>query len=239
MTDTSRFLEMEKHLGKRIVGHKEIITNVSQVIRRNYAGFASHRPIGSFLFLGPTGVGKTELVKALADFLFQSPDALCRFDMSEYSEPHNVARMIGSPPGYVGHEDGGQMTEAVRKRPYQILLLDEVEKAHRDVLQILLQLLDDGRLTDGRGRTVDFSNTVVVMTSNLGSEQYQDRVRIGFGARDGETTDWSSVESSVLQTARNMFPIELWNRIEERLVFKPLTRKQTRKNRGDARRGFQ
>jgi ATP-dependent Clp protease ATP-binding subunit ClpC len=236
MTDTDRFLHMEDFLHRRVVGHRGIARKVCQVIRRNYAGFSSNRPIGSFLFLGPTGVGKTELVKVLADFLFQSRDALCRFDMSEFMEPHSVARFIGSPPGYVGHEQGGQLTESVRGRPYQIVLLDEVEKAHRDVLQILLQLLDDGRLTDGRGRTVDFSNTVVVMTSNLGSDHY-DRRRgpIGFGAHkpgegdepEGEDPDWRRITDEVLGTARRAFPIELWNRIEERLVFEPLSRVQT------------
>ena len=231
MTDTERFLHMEDFVHQRVIGHRQMVRKVCSVIRRNYAGFASNRPIGSFLFLGPTGVGKTETVKVLADFLFQSREALCRFDMSEFQEPHSVARLIGSPPGYVGHDQGGQLTESVRKRPYQIVLLDEVEKAHRDVLQILLQLLDDGRLTDGRGRTVDFSNTVVVMTSNLGSGHY-DRRRgpIGFGPDtsrdDGEDPDWPRVVEEVLKTARKAFPIELWNRIEERLVFRPLTRPQ-------------
>ena len=173
------------------------------------------------------------MVKVLADFLFQSRDALCRFDMSEFMEPHSVARLIGSPPGYVGHEQGGQLTEAVRRRPYQIVLLDEVEKAHRDVLQILLQLLDDGRLTDGRGRTVDFSNTVVVMTSNLGSQHYDSRRGpIGFGlpgsgdAEDELSADWERIAKEVTNTAKRAFPIELWNRIEERLVYEPLTRTQ-------------
>jgi ATP-dependent Clp protease ATP-binding subunit ClpC len=233
MTDTERFLSMEDFIHERVVGHRPIVTQVSQVIRRNYAGFSSNRPIGSFLFLGPTGVGKTETVKVLADFLFQSREALCRFDMSEFMEPHSVARMIGSPPGYVGHEEGGQLTESVRRRPYQIVLLDEVEKAHREVLQVLLQLLDDGRLTDGRGRTVDFSNTVVVMTSNLGSAHYDRKAGpIGFGRSgrsdddDEEDADWARVTGEVLATARKAFPIELWNRIEERLVFEPLSKSQ-------------
>jgi ATP-dependent Clp protease ATP-binding subunit ClpC len=217
MTDTDRFLKMEDFIKEHLVGHQRIVGRVSAVIRRNYAGFSSNRPIGSFLFLGPTGVGKTELVKVLADFLFQSREALCRLDMSEFMEPHSVARMIGSPPGYVGHEEGGQLTEAIRKRPYQIVLLDEVEKAHRDVLQVLLQLLDDGRLTDGRGRTVDFSNTVVVMTSNLGSEHYdKSRGPIGFGglpsAKDSDNSDsdwpdpdWERTMQDVLKTARRAF----------------------------------
>ncbi|MCC6746560.1 MAG: ATP-dependent Clp protease ATP-binding subunit [Deltaproteobacteria bacterium] len=231
MTDTERFLRMEGFLRERVVGHDEVLKRVAEVIRRNYAGFATDRPIGSFLFLGPTGVGKTELVKVLADFLFQNRDALCRFDMSEFMEPHSVARLIGSPPGYVGHEEGGQLTEAVRGKPYQIVLLDEVEKAHREVLQVLLQLLDDGRLTDGRGRTVDFSHTVVVLTSNLGSELYERRRGpIGFGlsasSDTGADAEWERVTQEVLAAARRAFPIELWNRIEQRLVFQPLTRPQ-------------
>ena len=231
MTDTQRFLDMEEFMHRRIIGHERIMKKVCQVIRRNYAGFSSDRPIGSFLFLGPTGVGKTETVKVLADFLFQSREALCRFDMSEFQEGHSIARLIGSPPGYVGHDQGGQLTESVRRRPYQIVLLDEVEKAHPDVLQVLLQLLDDGRLTDGRGRTVDFSNTVVVMTSNLGSKHYdRGKGSIGFGpatrSDDGDDPDWPGIAKEVLTTARKAFPIELWNRIEERLVFRPLTKGQ-------------
>jgi ATP-dependent Clp protease ATP-binding subunit ClpC len=229
MTDRERFLRMEEFLSGGIVGHKEIIKKVSQVIRRNYAGFNSRRPIGSFLFLGPTGVGKTEMAKVLADFLFGQKDALVRFDMSEFMEPHSVARLIGSPPGYVGHQEGGQLTEQLRRKPYQIVLLDEVEKAHRDILQILLQILDDGRLTDGRGRTVDFTHAVVIMTSNLGSEHYKRRRgRIGFGSHaaidDHKADDIEQLKRDVLGSARQAFPIELWNRIEEPLVFSPLGR---------------
>ena len=233
MTDSQRFLKMEEFMHRRIIGHEPIMKKVCQVIRRNYAGFSSDRPIGSFIFLGPTGVGKTETVKVLADFLFQARDALCRFDMSEFQEGHSIARLIGSPPGYVGHDQGGQLTESVRRRPYQIVLLDEVEKAHPDVLQVLLQLLDDGRLTDGRGRTVDFSNTVVVMTSNLGSKHYdRGKGSIGFGPAPqpgDEDPDWPRIAGEVLTTARKAFPIELWNRIEERLVFRPLSEKQVLK----------
>jgi ATP-dependent Clp protease ATP-binding subunit ClpC len=248
---------MERWLGERIIGHAPVLTRLASVVRRNYAGFAGKRPIGSFLFLGPTGVGKTETVKCLADFLFQSREAMVRLDMSEYAEPHTVARLIGSPPGYVGHEEGGQLTEAVRRRPYQIVLLDEVEKAHVDVLLALLQILDDGRLTDGRGRTVDFSNCVVVMTSNLGSDFYRSRRgRIGFGtpasgsaagstaaatatatgAAEGAAAprdemsdaDVEEMAVKVLDHARTRLPIELWNRIDEKLVFGPLTRDQIR-----------
>src|SRR5262249_51522663 len=200
--DTDRLLKMEAHLAEWVVGHKAVLGRIAAVVRRNYAGFRAQRPVGSFLFLGPTGVGKTETAKALAAFLMGSEHAMVRLDMSEYMEAHSVARLIGSPPGYVGYEDGGQLTEAVRRRPDTVVLLDEIEKAHRDLLPILLQILDEGGLTDGRGRTVDFSNTIVVMTSNLGA-----------GARR---------PADVLAAARRAFPIELWNRIEEPLVFAAL-----------------
>ena len=200
--DTERLLAMEDHLAEIVVGHGAALERISQVVRRNYAGFRASRPVGSFLFLGPTGVGKTETAKALAEFLYGAASAMVRLDMSEYMESHSVARLIGSPPGYVGYEDGGQLTEAVRRRPDTVVLLDEIEKAHRDIHPILLQVLDEGRLTDGRGRTVDFSNTIIVMTSNLGA-----------GSRRA---------AEVLAAARRAFPIELWNRIEEPLVFEPL-----------------
>ena len=161
---------MEEWLGQRIIGQQHILKATAENIRRNLAGFSGRQPIGSFLFLGPTGVGKTETVKALAEFLFGTPDAMVRFDMSEFLESHSVSRLIGSPPGYVGYSDGGQLTDQIRKRPYQIVLFDEIEKSHRDVWNLLLQVLDDGLLTDGKGRTVDFSNTVIIMTSNLGAQ---------------------------------------------------------------------
>ncbi|MGH7271289.1 MAG: AAA family ATPase, partial [Polyangiaceae bacterium] len=169
-TDGSRMLRLEELMGAHIVGHTSAIARIAAVLRRNASGFRSRRPIGSFLMLGPTGVGKTETAKAIAECLFHSPHAMTRLDFSEYAEAHAIARLVGAPPGYVGHESGGQLTEAVRKRPYQVLLLDEIEKAHRDVLEAFLQVFDEGRLTDGRGRTVDFANVVVVMTSNLGAE---------------------------------------------------------------------
>jgi ATP-dependent Clp protease ATP-binding subunit ClpC len=200
--DAERLLQMEERLARVVVGHAHVLARVAEVIRRNYAGFRAQRPVGSFLFLGPTGVGKTETAKALASFLMGSESAMIRLDMSEYAEPHSIARLIGSPPGYVGHEDGGQLTENVRRRPDTVVLLDEIEKAHRDLLPILLQILDDGRLTDGRGRTVDFANTVVILTSNLGSTARK--------------------PADVITAARQAFPIELWNRIEEPLVFAPL-----------------
>ncbi len=239
MTDRERFLRMEEILGANLIGHRAVIKRVCEVIRRNHAGFHSGRPIGSFLFLGPTGVGKTELVKVLADFLFRDRNAIVRLDMSEYRESHAVSRLIGAPPGYVGHEHGGQLTEAIRKKPYQIVLLDEVEKSHPEVLNILLQLLDDGRLTDGKGRTINFANTVIIMTSNLGSEYLSAGVeavtqhrQIGFGnvetplpvSRELRLTE--EIAQNVLGTARGTLSPELWNRIEERVVFGPLTREE-------------
>lgn len=174
--EREKLLRMEDELHRRVIGQNEAVEAVSNAIRRSRAGLSDpNRPIGSFLFLGPTGVGKTELCKALANFLFDSDDAMVRIDMSEFMEKHSVSRLVGAPPGYVGYEEGGYLTEAVRRRPYSVILLDEVEKAHPDVFNILLQVLDDGRLTDGQGRTVDFRNTVVIMTSNLGSDLIQDR----------------------------------------------------------------
>ncbi|SQI97233.1 protein disaggregation chaperone [Klebsiella oxytoca] len=179
--EREKLLRMEQDLHSRVIGQNEAVEAVSNAIRRSRAGLSDpNRPIGSFLFLGPTGVGKTELCKALANFMFDSDDAMVRIDMSEFMEKHSVSRLVGAPPGYVGYEEGGYLTEAVRRRPYSVILLDEVEKAHPDVFNILLQVLDDGRLTDGQGRTVDFRNTVVIMTSNLGSDLIQER----FGALD-------------------------------------------------------
>ncbi|GMV44274.1 MAG: hypothetical protein AMXMBFR64_59900 [Myxococcales bacterium] len=219
LRDGERLLAMESFLRQRIVGHVAVLERIARVIHRNYAGFSSSRPIGSFLFLGPTGVGKTETVRALAEFLFQSRDAIARFDMSEFSESHAVAKLIGSPPGYVGHDAGGQLTEALHKRPYQILLLDEIEKAHADVWNLLLQVLDEGRLTDGRGKRVDFSNAVVIMTSNLGADAIDAASRpIGFGSASPTRGD------AALGAAARALPPELWNRIDEKLVFQPLTR---------------
>lgn len=237
-SDGERFLEMEKELGKVVIGHEEVIHTVAEVLRRNYAGFRSQRPIGSLLFLGPTGVGKTEMVKALAGFLFHDKDAIVRLDMSEFMEAHAVSRMIGAPPGYIGYDQGGQLTEAVRRSPYQVVLLDEIEKAHPDILNILLQVLDEGRLTDGKGRVVDFSNTLIVMTSNLGAQVFgelipdESRSRIGFGpgqsamgpSKRRSESDRAKLREPVLGAAREHFPAELWARIEERLVFMPLER---------------
>ena len=210
--ESAKLLRMEDELGKRIIGQKEAVTAVSDAVRRARAGIADpDRPTGSFLFLGPTGVGKTELAKALAEFLFDDERAMTRIDMSEYSEKHSVARLVGAPPGYVGYEEGGQLTEAVRRRPYTVVLLDEVEKAHPEVFDILLQVLDDGRLTDGQGRTVDFRNTILILTSNLGSQYLVDPKLDGEAKRD-----------AVLATVRSAFKPEFLNRLDDVIVFDAL-----------------
>ena len=222
-TDSERLLSLESALADRVVGHTEELRRMSRIIRRNAAGLGGARPVGTFLLLGPTGVGKTESAKALAFSLFGSETALTRLDLSEYSEPHAVARLVGSPPGYIGHEAGGQLTEAVRRRPYQVLLLDEVEKAHPEVLETFLPLLDEGRLTDGRGRTVDFTNTVIVLTSNLGAREAarSSSRRVGFShAADVDTTR----ADAVLEVARRTLAPEFFNRLDEVLVYKPLAR---------------
>lgn len=216
--EREKLLGMENKLGQRVVGQDTAVTAVASAIRRSRAGLQDpRRPIGSFLFLGPTGVGKTELTKALAEFLFDDDSAMIRLDMSEYMEKHSVARMIGAPPGYVGYEEGGALTEAIRRRPYQVVLFDEIEKAHPDVFNILLQVLDDGRLTDGQGRTVDFSNTVLIMTSNLGSEYL-------VNLADGQEAD--AVRDDVMGVVRKAFRPEFLNRLDEILLFRRLGREQ-------------
>jgi ATP-dependent Clp protease ATP-binding subunit ClpB len=221
--ERDKLLHMEDALHKRVVGQDEAVRAVSDAIRRSRAGLSDpNRPNGSFLFLGPTGVGKTELCKALAEFMFDTQDAMVRIDMSEFMEKHSVSRLIGAPPGYVGYEEGGYLTEAVRRRPYSVILLDEVEKAHPDVFNILLQVLDDGRLTDGQGRTVDFRNTVIVMTSNLGSQMIQEQ------AGDSEA-DYLQMKASVLGVVQAHFRPEFINRLDELVVFRPLEKKQIRK----------
>jgi len=218
--ERDKLLRMEDSLHKRVMGQSEAVVAVSNAVRRSRAGLADpNRPNGSFLFLGPTGVGKTELCKSLAEFLFDSEDAMVRIDMSEFMEKHSVARLIGAPPGYVGYEEGGYLTEAVRRRPYAVLLLDEVEKAHQDVFNILLQVLDDGRLTDGQGRTVDFKNTVIVMTSNLGSDVIQ--------MLAGEE-NYDVMKSSVMDVVSSHFRPEFINRVDEVVVFHPLAKEQLR-----------
>ena len=212
--EKEKLVHMEDFLAKRVIGQKEAITAVANAVRRSRAGISDARqPIGSFLFLGPTGVGKTELSKALAEFLFNDETALLRVDMSEYMEKHAVARLIGAPPGYVGYDEGGFLTEAVRRRPYQVILLDEVEKAHPDVFNVLLQVLDDGRLTDGKGRTVDFKNTMIIMTSNLGSEI----LSTATGADDGK-----KIRARVMDMVKSAFRPEFINRIDEITIFHKL-----------------
>ncbi|MFY3772288.1 Chaperone protein ClpB [Providencia manganoxydans] len=217
-SEREKLLRMEQKLHQRVIGQDEAVVAVSNAIRRSRAGLSDpNRPIGSFMFLGPTGVGKTELCKALANFMFDSDDAMVRIDMSEFMEKHAVSRLVGAPPGYVGYEEGGYLTEAVRRRPYSVILLDEVEKAHPDVFNILLQVLDDGRLTDGRGRTVDFRNTVIIMTSNLGSDLIQER----FG-----TIGYSEMKDMVMEVVAHSFRPEFINRIDEVVVFHPLGKEQ-------------
>ncbi|WP_078843500.1 ATP-dependent Clp protease ATP-binding subunit [Streptomyces albus] len=227
--EKDRLLGLEEHLHHRVVGQDEAVTAVADAVLRSRTGLASpDRPIGSFLFLGPTGVGKTELARALAEALFGSEDRMVRLDMSEYQEKHTVSRLVGAPPGYVGHEEAGQFTEAVRRHPYSLLLLDEVEKAHPDVFNVLLQVLDDGRLTDAQGRTVDFTNTVVVMTSNLGSEAITKGTSLGFGA-PGADTDEEARRERVLRPLREHFRPEFLNRIDEVVIFRRLADEQLRR----------
>jgi len=216
--EREKLLRMEDALHERLVGQDEAVVAVSNAVRRSRAGLADpNRPNGSFLFLGPTGVGKTELCKSLASFLFDTEEAMVRIDMSEFMEKHSVARLIGAPPGYVGYEEGGYLTEAVRRKPYSVLLLDEVEKAHPDVFNVLLQVLEDGRLTDGQGRTVDFRNTVIVMTSNLGSEVVQGRT---------DELDYEEMKNLVMDVVGQHFRPEFINRIDETVVFHALGRDQ-------------
>ena len=223
--EREKLLAMETALGRRVVGQAEAVNAVADAIRRSRAGLSDpNRPNGSFLFLGPTGVGKTELTKALAEFLFDTDEAMIRVDMSEFMEKHSVARLIGAPPGYVGYEEGGYLTEAVRRRPYCVVLLDEVEKAHPDVFNVLLQVLDDGRLTDGQGRTVDFRNTVIVMTSNLGSNVIQD-----MASEDAGEEGYAEMKAAVLDIVGDHFRPEFINRIDEIVVFHPLGREQIRR----------
>lgn len=225
-SDGARLLRLEGLLGERVVGHGENLKAIAEAVRRNAAGLSASRPIGTFLLLGPTGVGKTETAKALAQALFFSEDALTRFDLSEYGEPHTVARLLGAPPGYIGHESGGQLTEAVRKRPYQVLLFDEFEKAHRAIHESLLALLDEGRMTDGRGRTIDFCQTVVLMTSNLGVSDLGQTRTVGFQTvAPGVRRAYSQ---SLRARARELMSPELFNRIDEVLVYEPLSRREIR-----------
>jgi len=215
-------IRMEEELKKTIVGQEEAIKVISQSIRRNRAGLGDpRRPIGSFLFLGPTGVGKTELARTLAKFMFEDADSLIRIDMSEYMEKFAVSRLIGAPPGYVGYEEGGQLTEKVRRRPYSVVLLDEIEKAHPDVFNILLQLMDDGSLTDSFGRKVDFRNTVVIMTSNIGTKQLRDEKTVGFDAAAANMS-FEHMDKTIREELKKLFNPELLNRIDETIIFHSL-----------------
>ncbi|MEO7965068.1 MAG: AAA family ATPase, partial [Gemmatimonadaceae bacterium] len=216
-SERARLAKLEDELARRVIGQREAVVAVSNAVRRSRAGLQDpNRPIGSFIFLGPTGVGKTETARALAEFLFDDEQAMVRIDMSEYMEKHAVARLIGAPPGYVGYEEGGQLTEAVRRRPYQVVLFDEIEKAHPDVFNILLQILDDGRLTDSQGRTVDFRNVVIIMTSNIGSSWILEHA----------DENWELVETQVTAAMRQHFKPEFLNRVDDIIIFKPLGRDQ-------------
>jgi ATP-dependent Clp protease ATP-binding subunit ClpB len=216
--EVEKLIHMEERLHERVIGQDEAVSAVSNALRRSRAGLQDpNRPIGSFLFLGPTGVGKTELARALAEFMFDTEDAIVRIDMSEYMEKHTVARLIGAPPGYVGYEEGGQLTEAVRRRPYSVVLLDEIEKAHTDVFNVLLQMMDDGRLTDGQGRTVDFKNTVLIMTSNVGSQHIVDEA------------DDERMREAVEATLSQHFKPEFLNRIDDVVIFQRLSKEQIKR----------
>ena len=225
-----RLQKLEQTLHKRVVGQEEAVTAVAKAVRRGRVGLKDpKRPIGSFLFLGPTGVGKTELSKALSEALFHDENAMIRVDMSEYMEKHSVAKMIGSPPGYVGHDDGGQLSEQVRRHPYSVVLFDEIEKAHPDVFNILLQVLDDGHITDSQGRKVDFSNTVIIMTSNAGAQSIIDPKKLGFNTKEDAAGDYKRMKNNVMNEIKFIFRPEFLNRIDEILVFHPLTVEQMQK----------
>lgn len=227
-SDREKLLHLEDELGKRVAGQEEAIESISDAVRRSRAGLQDpHRPIGSFIFLGTTGVGKTELAKALADYLFNDENAMVRIDMSEYQERHAVSRLIGAPPGYVGYEEGGQLTEAVRRKPYSVVLLDEIEKAHPDAFNVLLQVLDDGRLTDNKGRVANFKNTIIIMTTNIGSHLIQENF---------EKLNMDNEEAVIEKTKREVFELmkqsvrpEFLNRVDETIMFRPLTKENIRK----------
>ncbi|MGB9809793.1 MAG: AAA family ATPase, partial [Caldanaerobacter sp.] len=229
--ESERLLHLEEILHDRVIGQDEAVEAVAKAIRRARVGLKDpKRPIGSFIFLGPTGVGKTELSKALAEALFGDENAMIRLDMSEYMERHTVSKLIGSPPGYVGFEEGGQLTEKVRRRPYTVILLDEIEKAHPDVFNILLQILEDGRLTDSKGRTVDFKNTVIIMTSNVGAELLKKQTTLGFMPQDKEDkASFEKIKETLMAELRKTFRPEFLNRVDEIIVFHPLSKEHIEK----------
>lgn len=222
-SEREKLLHLEEELHNRVVGQDPAVTAVAEAIQRSRAGLSDpHRPIASFMFMGPTGVGKTELAKALASYLFNTEEALVRIDMSEYMEKHAVSRLIGAPPGYVGYEEGGQLTETVRRRPYAVILFDEIEKAHADVFNVFLQILDDGRVTDSQGRTVSFTNTVIIMTSNVGSQYILDTDDDSMPKERA----YETIKQRVMDAARSIFRPEFMNRVDEYIVFQPLDRSQ-------------
>jgi len=229
-SDHARLQKLEATLHKRVVGQDEAVSAVAKAIKRSRVGLKDpKRPIGSFLFLGPTGVGKTELSKTLAEALFGNEESMIRVDMSEYMEKHSVAKMIGSPPGYVGHEEGGQLSEQVRRHPYSVVLFDEIEKAHPDVFNVLLQVLDDGHITDSQGRKVDFCNTVIIMTSNAGAQAIIDPKKLGFNSKEDPADDYKRMKDNVMREVKMIFRPEFLNRIDEILVFHPLDQNQMKK----------
>ena len=232
-SESERLRKLEKTLHKRVIGQDEAVTAVAKAVRRGRVGLKDpNRPIGSFLFLGLTGVGKTELSKALAEALFGDENAMIRVDMSEYMEKHSVSKMIGSPPGYVGHDDGGQLSEQVRRHPYSVVLFDEIEKAHPDVFNILLQVLDDGHITDSQGRKVDFRNTVIIMTSNAGAQAIIDPKRLGFVTKEDKGADYKRMKSNVMNEIKLVFRPEFLNRIDEIIVFHSLGSDEMKKITG-------
>ena len=232
--ENEKLKNLEKTLHERVIGQNEAVEAVAKAIRRGRVGLKDpNRPIGSFLFLGPTGVGKTELSKALAEALFGNENAMIRIDMSEYMEPHSVSKLIGSPPGYVGFDEGGQLTEKIRRKPYSVILLDEIEKAHPDVMNMLLQILDDGRLTDAQGRTVNFKNTVIIMTSNIGARLITDKTTLGFASegnkKDETQKEYETIKKDVMGELKKQFRPEFINRIDEIIVFHKLTSEEIKK----------
>ena len=233
--ETQKLIRMEDELHKRVIGQDEAIVAVSKSIRRARAGIKDpKRPTGSFIFLGPSGVGKTELARTLAEFLFGDEDAMIQVDMSEYMEKHSVSRLVGSPPGYIGYDEGGQLTEAVRRKPYSVVLLDEIEKAHPDVFNILLQILEDGKLTDAQGRKVDFRNTIVIMTSNIGAAPISKNQSLGFSIGDESGLSYDDMKDRVMGELKKVFRPELLNRIDEVIVFHKLTKEEIKIDRRPA-----